>query len=193
ARTMLDVHLVHDARIRRHHLEVAECGLAPAQERIALAITLELDGVVARQRVRRAVSVHLYGVVDDEFGGRERIDFLRVAAELDHGLAHGGEIDHRGYAGEVLHDDPTRRKGDLVGRRRLGVPVQQRFYILAPDVHAILETQQVLEQDLQRVGQAGHVAVPQCGEAEYFEMTAAASERRARLERVFHASSGNGM
>ena len=31
-------------------------------------------------------------------------------------LAHGGEIDHGGHAGEVLHQHPRRTIGDLAGR-----------------------------------------------------------------------------
>jgi len=45
-------------------------------------------------------------------------------------------------------------KENLVGRDRGSIPVQQCFDVLARDIDAILEAQQVLEQDLQGVGQA---------------------------------------
>ena len=62
-------------------LKLRNARLAPAQERIALAIALELDAVVVGQRLRGAVFIHLHRVVDDQFGGRQRVDLLRVAAE----------------------------------------------------------------------------------------------------------------
>ncbi len=49
AREALDVDLMHDAGVRRHHLEIAESGLAPAQEHIAFAVALELYFVVVLQ------------------------------------------------------------------------------------------------------------------------------------------------
>ena len=74
AREVLEVHLVADAGIGRNDREVVERALTPAQERVALAITLELafhvDGksVVSRERV------DLNRVVDDELGRNERVD-----------------------------------------------------------------------------------------------------------------------
>ena len=154
ATEVLEIHLVHDAGVRRHHLEIAECGLAPAQERVALAVALEFDLVVGRERARAAVVVHLHRVIDDQLGGIQRIDLLRIAAELLHGLAHGGEVDHAGHAGEVLHDHARGREVDFVGGRRLRVPVEHRVDVVARDVDAVFEAQQVFEQDLERVGQS---------------------------------------
>ena len=191
AREVLDVHLVDDAGVRRHDLEVAERRLAPAQERVALAVAGELDGVVLAQRVRAAVLVDLHGVVDDEFRGGERVDLLRVAAEARHGLAHGGEVDDRGHAGEVLHDHARRRERDLVARRRLGVPLEQRLDVVARHVDAVLGAQQVLEQDLQREGQAAEVVALERGQAEDLVGLAAHRQRLAGLETVAHGTSGS--
>ena len=66
AREELEVHLVDDPRPRRHDLEVAEALLAPAQERVALAVPLELELDVARESAARAEDVDLHGVVDHE-------------------------------------------------------------------------------------------------------------------------------
>jgi hypothetical protein len=93
-------------------------------------------------------------VVDDQFGGRQWVDGLCLAAELDHGIAHGGQVDDCGHAGEVLQDDARRGEGDLGVGLSLGVPVEQRVDVLAGDVYAVLVAQQVLQQDAQRVGQA---------------------------------------
>ena len=50
AREELEVHLVDDAGARRHDLEVVERALAPAQERVALAVALELELGVPEDR-----------------------------------------------------------------------------------------------------------------------------------------------
>ncbi len=154
ARQVLEVDLVHDAGIGRHDLEIAERVLAPAQERVAFAVTLELDACVVSQGVGIAVVVHLHGVVDDHFGGRQRIDLLRVAAQLADRVAHGRQVDDAGHAGEVLHDDARRREGNFVIRCRLRIPVEQRLDVAARHIDAIFKAQQVLQQDLQRERQA---------------------------------------
>ncbi len=154
SRQSLEVHLMHDAGVRRHHLEIAERRLTPAQEHVALAVALELDLVVALERIRAAVFIDLHRVVDDELRRGERIHALRIAAELDDGLAHRREIDDARHAGEVLHDDPSRREGDLVMRRRLRIPGEDRLDVAALHVNPVLEAQQILEEDLQRKRQA---------------------------------------
>ena len=93
ARQVLDVDLVHDAGAGRDDLEVVERRLAPAQELVALAVALVLELDVALERVGAAGDVDLHGVVDDQLGGGERVDPAGVAAELDDGLAHGGQVD----------------------------------------------------------------------------------------------------
>ena len=68
AREVLEVDLVHDPGVGRHDGEVLEGVLAPAQERVALAVALELELGVAREGVARAEHVDLHRVVDDELG-----------------------------------------------------------------------------------------------------------------------------
>ena len=150
---VLDVDLVHDAGARRDDLEVAERALAPAQELVALAVALVLDLDVALEGLRRAEDVGDHGVVDDQLGRGERVDLLRVAAEVGHGLAHRGEVDDARDAGEVLHDHAGRGELDLLvglGRR---VPVRDRPDVVGGDVRAVLGAQQVLQEDLQAEGQ----------------------------------------
>ena len=77
----------------RDDLEVVERALAPAQELVALAVALVLDLDVALEGLGRAEDVGDHGVVDDQLGRRERVDLGRVAAEVGHRLAHGGEVD----------------------------------------------------------------------------------------------------
>ena len=113
ARQVLDVDLVDDAGARRYDLEVVEGRLAPAQELVALAVALVLDLDVALEGVLGAEEVGDDGVVDDELGGRERVDLVGVAAEVADRLAHGGEVDDARNAREVLHDHAGGRELDL--------------------------------------------------------------------------------
>ena len=83
-----------DAGARRHDAEIVERGLAPAQERVALAVALELDVDVLLQRVGGGGDVHHHRVVDHQIDRHQRVHLLRVAAEPDDAVAHGGEVDH---------------------------------------------------------------------------------------------------
>ena len=95
AREVLEVHLVDDAGVRRDDLQVPEGRLAPAQEGVALPVTLELELCVSKHGEPRAELVHLHGVVDHELGRELRVDAGRVAAEVPHGVAHSSEVDDR--------------------------------------------------------------------------------------------------
>ena len=105
-----------DARVRRHDREVVERALAPAQEGVALLVALELALGVDAEGVAGAERVDLHRVVDHELGRRERVDLRRVAAHLGHRVAHRGEVDDRGHAGEVLHQHAGGRERDLLAR-----------------------------------------------------------------------------
>ncbi len=185
AREELEVDLVHDPGVGRDDLDVVERALAPAQEGIALAVPLELELGVPADREPRGEVVHLHGVVDHELGGEERVDLRRVAAEVAHRVAHRGEVDDRGHAGEVLQQDACGREGDLAARLVLRHPGGDCLDVLAGDGDAVLEAEHVLEQDPQRVRQPQHVeAALQRVEPEDLVRLAADGERRAGGERV---------
>ena len=152
AREVLEVHLVADAGAGRHDAEPVERGLAPAQEGVALAVPLHLEVDVAAERDPARERVHLHRVVDHEVGGEERVDPRRVAAEVAHGVAHRGEVDDRGHAGEVLEEDARRYERDVLRRLGLRVPARDRLH--AP---LVARPEAVLEQDPERVGQARDV------------------------------------
>ena len=137
--------------------EALERRLAPAQELVALLVALVLALGVDAQGVARAEGVDLHRVVDHQLGRHQRVDLRRVAAELGHRVAHRGEVDDRGHAGEVLHDDAAGRERDLLGRLGVVVPGRERLDVLLADGDAVLGAQQVLEQDLQRERQPGDV------------------------------------
>ena len=122
AREILDVDLVHDAGLGRHHAEVAERGLAPAQEHVALAIAVVLEIGVQLQRVGGAEVIDLHRVIDDELDRLQRVDLVRIAAERDDAVAHRGEIDDAGHAGEVLQQDARRHERDFLLADRLRDP-----------------------------------------------------------------------
>ena len=164
---VLEVDLVDDAGVRRHGLEALERRLAPAQERVALAVALVLLLGVDPERLRRAEGVDLDGVVDHQLDRHERVDRRRVAAHLGHRVAQRGEVDDARDAGEVLQDHARGREGDLLRRLGLRVPRRERLDVLAADADAVLVAQQVLEQHLQREGQprdvVGRLAAPRGG------------------------------
>ena len=146
-----------DAHAGRHGGEVPEGRLAPLQKGVALAVALELEQRVGLVGRGRAVLVHLHGVVDDQLGGRQRIHALRIAAQGLDGVAHGGQIDDRGHAGEVLHQHARRHVGDLAAGLGLGVPVGQELDVGGRDVHAVFAAQQIFKQNLQAEGQAAQI------------------------------------
>ena len=91
-----------DAGVGRDDGEVAESGLAPAEERVSLFVALEFEEGIHVEGAGGAEFVDLDGMIDYEFDGLQRIDQRGVAAEVLHGVAHGGEIDDAGDAGEIL-------------------------------------------------------------------------------------------
>ena len=147
AREVLEVHLVDDSGVRRDDLEVVECLLSPAQERVALAVPLELELRVAESRSRRRVLVDLDRVVDHELGRKLRVDAGRVAAEVLHRIPHPREVDDGGDACEVLVEHARRPIGDLPRRLVLRGPAEHG---LGGRLLAVAE--RVLEQDPKRVG-----------------------------------------
>ncbi len=151
---MFQVDLVDDAGVGWHHLEIVKRVLAPAQEAIALGVAFEFDPAIDVQRIGAAKGVDLDGVVDHQFGGDLRVDLFRPAAQGDHRIAHRGQVDHARHPGEVLQYHPCRHEGDF--HRGLGgrVPLCQRADVVTADgLAAVLVAQQVLQQDLQAVGQ----------------------------------------
>ena len=155
---ILQVDLMADAGTGRHHAEIIEGILAPAQEGVALAVALEFPLDVDLEGARRAEGIDHDRVVDHEIDRRQRVDPLGLAAEVLHRLAHGGEIDHRRHPGEVLHEYARRAVADLPVRAPVLEPFADGFGVLDGHGAAVLVAQQVLEQDLERERQAGDVA-----------------------------------
>ena len=149
ARQILEIDLVDNASVRRDDFEIPKCRLSPAQEPIAFDVALELNLVVRRQGVRGAVLVDLHRVVNYELRGREWVDSLRIAAQLDDRLAHRGQIYDARYAREVLQDDARGRKGDLMRGGGARIPGEQCLNVTLLDVDAVFEAQEILKENFQ--------------------------------------------
>jgi hypothetical protein len=148
-REVLEVHLVDDPGAGWHDLQVGQRLLPPLQEGVALAVPLELELDVAREREPVGELVDLDRVVDHELRRDHRVDLRRVAAQILHGVPHRGEVDDRRDAGEVLVDHAARAEGDLAARLAVRDPAGDRL-----GVRLALGAEDVLEQHAQRVRQA---------------------------------------
>ena len=182
-----------DAGARRHHLEVVERSLGPAQQLVALDVALVLDLHVVGEGARCATALGDDRVVDDQLDRHQGVDAIRVAAQGDDGVAHGGEVDHAGDAREVLHQHPFGGEGDLMGRLGGGAaglgqpgPAGDGLDVGGMDLVPVLVAQQVLEQHLDAVGQPGHVVGVEARgvEAEDLEGATADVEGGAGLEGI---------
>ncbi len=144
------IDLMANARARRHHLEISEALLSPAEEGVALDIAQKFDFVVEGQRIGGAKLIHLDGVVNDQFDGKQRIDFVGIAAKTADGVAHRGEVHHGGDAGEILHQDAGGHEGNFAGnilRRggRFGLPTSQRLNVVAMDGAIVFVAEKIFE------------------------------------------------
>ena len=147
---VFNVDLVDDAGSWRNNFEVVERGLAPAQELVALTVSLVLDFDVSFKGVFSTKKVGNYRVVDDQLCWRQRIDPLRVTAKVNDCFAHGGEVDDAGNTGEVLKNDPCRCVLNFGVRLSSGIPVSERSNLCLGDVFSVFGAQQVFEKHFQR-------------------------------------------
>ena len=148
-----------DAGVRRDDLEVVERLLAPAQEGVALAVPPVVLLDVLRQSRPARERVDLHRVVDHELRGQQRVDARRVAAEVAHRDAYGGEIDDRRHPREVLEQHARGRERDLRSRLGLRVPAGDRLDLVDAGPPVRLGAEHVLEQDPQRVRQPEDVVL----------------------------------
>ena len=176
-----------DAGIRRHGLEVLQRFLTPAQEGVAFGVAFKLDLGVQVQRFLAAVVVDHHRVVDDEFDRAQRIHLGRVAAQLLDGVAHGGEVDHAGHAGEVLQDHAGGGEVDVLGRQGFQIGAGEGFDVGLGGVGAVFVAEQVLQQDFVGVGQAGQIELAgQRLQAEVLVIAPADIKRGAGIETIGH-------
>ncbi len=155
---IFEIDLMADAGTGGDDAEIGEGLLAPAQELVALAVALELDGDVLLERIGRAIDIDHHRVVDDEIDRDERIDPGRIATQAPDTIAHRGEIDHRRHAGEVLHQDAGGKERHLAFGVAACEPRGERLGVLAAERLLIGMAEDVLEQDLEGEGEPRDVA-----------------------------------
>ena len=159
-RQIFEIDLMANAGAGRHHAEIVERARSPAQESVALPVPLIFLVDIDPEGAVGAESVDHDGMIDDEIDRRERIDLLGVAAERGHGVAHGGKVDHGGNAGEVLHQNARRAERDLAVASPLLEPERDPANVVGGDGAPVLVAEQILEQHLEREGEARDARKP---------------------------------
>ena len=182
---VLEVDLVHDAHPRRHDAEAAKRLLRPAQQHVTLAVTLVLALDVALVCLGIAERVDLHRVIDHEVDRHQRINAHRIAPGARHCRAHGGQVDDRRHAGEVLQQHARRHEGALaiVGRWP-SVPARQRLDVFVAREPRPGVADEVLEQDLDCHRQPRHVTDAAVCELRETVVRDAVLQRRQRAETV---------
>jgi hypothetical protein len=111
------------------------------------------------ERVLAAVVVDHHRVVDHQLHRAQRVDLGGLAAERLDGVAHRGQVDHAGHAGEVLQDHARRREVDVLGRQLAEIGAGQGFDLGPGGGLAVFVAQQVFEQDFDRIRQSGQLVL----------------------------------
>ena len=150
-RQTLEIDLVDDAGIGRDDGQVAEGGLSPAEEGIALFVALEFEQGVHVEGVGAAEFIDLDGVVDYQFDRLEGVDQGGIAAEVLHGIAHGGQVDYAGDAGEILKQNAAGSEGDFFIGPGIFVPFRQGGDVFFFYVAAVFGAQEIFEKDAEGV------------------------------------------
>jgi len=88
-------------------------------------------------------------VVDDEVDVGKRVDFLRVATERHHCIAHCSKVNDSGNAREVLHQHACGAESDFAVALLVLKPLAHCLDVIRLDAAAIFKAQQILEQYLQ--------------------------------------------
>ncbi len=156
-RQVFEIDLVDDAGIGRNHAEVLKGGLRPAQEAVALAVARIFQQRIGAERVRRAKLVHLYGMIDDQVRGQLRIGLARIDIQHGERIAHGGQIDGAGDAGEILQQDARRHEADLF---HSGFSGGNSLDVGSGDALAVFVPQQVFEQNFDGDREPRHLGEP---------------------------------
>ncbi len=156
---VFEVHLVADASTRRDCTEILETLRAPFEEVIALCIASIFEFDVLLECLGMAEFVDHDRVIDHEVDRNLRIDLGRIAAQLGNRIAHGCKIDHARHSGKILQQHARGAVLDLAAGCRVVLPIGNRLDVSGRHGEsAILEPQQVFEQDLHRNRQAGNIA-----------------------------------
>ena len=108
-------------------------------------------------------------MIDHEVGGHERIGFRGISAHGCEGVAHGGDVDDAGDAGEILKKHAGGHERDFFGVFTSGTAMREGIDIGGLHLAAVFVAEQVLEQNAVGERQArdvGNAFFLQRGEAE---------------------------
>ncbi len=153
-----------DADTGGNDLKSVECLLAPFEKLVAFAVTLELNEEVEVKGFLGAGVIDLDGVIHNEIDRDQWFDELGVLAEFTDGIAHGGEVDKEGDAGEILEDDACDGEGDFLGCGSFCVPGGQGANVVLSDGEVVAFAQNGFENDADGDGEAGKVLAESVGE-----------------------------
>ena len=152
-REIFRVDLMANASSRRDDREIGERALAPLQECVALAVTgiFEVDVLLERALGTEVIDDHR--MVDHQINGDQRIDLFGIAAQRRNAVAHRGEVDDRGNAGEVLHEHARGPESDLLlDLPSIFHPLGHAKDVVSRDGATIFVTQKIFEEHLHRIG-----------------------------------------
>jgi hypothetical protein len=159
ARQVFQIHLVHDAKARRHDAKGVKGLHAPFHELVALAVALEFELHVEVQRVLRAVVVDHHRVVHHQVHRHQRLDAFGVLAQALGHAAHRREIGQQRHAGKVLQHHARHSKRDLLRARRARLPLRELRHMFRRHALTVAVPQHALQHDAQRHRQACHPRV----------------------------------
>ena len=137
----------------RHNLKGLKSLLAPFKKLVAFAIAGEFENEVLLQRGGDTGDIDLHGVVDDQINRHQRFNQLGISSQLCDRVAHGGQIDEKWDAGEVLEDDACNDEGNFLLCRMLGIPIGESADVILADPLAVKVTQDGFQDNADADGQ----------------------------------------
>ncbi len=146
---VLQIDLVTDTCPRRHHPEIVESLLPPAEKLITFPIALHFDAHVIFVGAARCETVDHDRVVNDQIHRVQWIDFPGVTALFGYRIPHRRQINNRRHTREVLHQDPRWHEGNFMIRTTLFSPLQQLAHVAIRGEALLFMPQQILQQNLQ--------------------------------------------
>ncbi len=132
-RQELEIYLVANAGPGWHHAEIIKGFGAPTEKLITFLVAFKLFFDIGTESVVIAMIINHHRMVDHQINRAERINFLRIATEVLHCLAHCRQINNSRNAGEILHQHAGRTVSDFAVRTFAFEPCAQGFDIIDGD------------------------------------------------------------
>ena len=149
-----------DADAGRHDLERIERLHAPLEKLVAFAVPLELHLQIFLHRDGGAGKIHLHRVVHHQVHRHQRLDELRVFAQLLHRRAHRRQIHQERHTGEILQHDARDHERNFLRAGFGRLPICQRADCRLAHAFAVAIAEDGLEHEADGDGQLGNRADP---------------------------------